>query len=178
MFTYDDLVDEIDYTSNYHTNLMKVLAYLDPNKSSSYTNWIMVPDNRPQTDEIQTDRCVCGHEIHHKFIAHHIITHDQIVVGSDCIGKFSNETRIKANRLVRQARNPNGIFCHTCLKKTTNGVEHKGHHYHKSCLKCSTCSKLTDCVCTKVKCRDCDTIIINKPKWSIRCYPCYKLISI
>ena len=44
-FTYNDLVDKIPYTGNFNADLLKVLAYLDPNKSSSYNNWVLVPDN-------------------------------------------------------------------------------------------------------------------------------------
>ena len=38
-FTYNDLVDKVPYTGNYNADLLKVLSYLDPNKSSSYNNW-------------------------------------------------------------------------------------------------------------------------------------------
>jgi hypothetical protein len=107
-FTYADLQDKIDYTGDYNADLLKVLAYLDPNKSSSYKNWALVPEN-------------------------------------------------KANRLVRQLRNPAGTFCHMCLKKASKGIEHLGKHYHDSCLeksgmqRCDTCSKFYDCACTKAR---------------------------
>ena len=175
-FTYNDLADKIDYSGDYNADLLKVLAYLDPNKSSSYKNWALVPENGETSAPCN---CVCGHAIVNQFRAYHSVTKDCIVLGSDCIGKFGNDTRLKANRLVRQLRNPAGTFCHMCLKKATNGIPHEGKYYHESCLekagvpRCSTCSKFYDCVCTKVKCRDCDTIIINKPKWSVRCYSCY-----
>ena len=180
-FTYNDLVDKIPYTGNFNADLLKVLAYLDPNKSSSYNNWVLVPDTSKSSATI---KCVCGHAIVNQFRAYHSVTKDCIVVGSDCIGKFSNDSRLKVNRLVRQLRNPTGKFCPMCLKKATNGIENDGKHYHSSCLilagvpKCDICSKFFDCACTKVKCRDCPTIIINKPKWSTRCYPCYKSNSI
>ena len=175
-FTYNDLVDKVPYSGNFNVDLLKVLAYLDPNKSSSYDNWALVPQNRETST---TTKCVCGHYIQNQFKAYHMITKDCIIIGSDCMGKFSNDSRLKVNRLVRQLRNPNSLYCHLCLKKTTNGVENKGHHYHSSCLersgipKCETCSKFFDCACTKVKCRDCPSIIINKPQWSTRCYSCY-----
>ena len=180
-FTYNDLSDKIDYSGNFNVDLLKVLAYLDPNKSSSYDNWSLVPDNSKTSATI---KCVCGHAIVNQFRAYHSVTKDCIVLGSDCIGKFSNDSRLKANRLVRQIRNPAGTFCHICLKKATTSIVNDGKHYHSSCLersgvpKCETCSKFFDCACTKVKCKDCPAIIINKPAWSVRCYPCYKSNSI
>ena len=180
-FTYDDLLGKVSYTGNYHTDLLKVLSYLDPDQSSLYSNWALVPDDRGQKE---ITNCVCGHAIENKFKAYHCQTKACIVVGSECIGKFGNDSRIKVNRLVRQLRNPAGTFCDICMKKATNSIEHLGKHYHNSCMersgvpRCSTCSKFYDCACTKVKCRDCPTIIINKPIWSIRCYPCYTRNSI
>ena len=112
-FTYADLQDKIDYTGNYNADLLKVLAYLDPNKSSSYNNWALVPDDR---GTVATTKCVCGHYIQNQFRAYHSVTKDCILVGSDCIGKFSNDSRLKVNRLVRQIRNPTGTFCPMCLK--------------------------------------------------------------
>ena len=135
-FTFEDLQDKIDYTGNYHTDLMKVLSYLDPNKSSSYDNWALVPEHNGLSE---TGNCVCGHKIQNQFKAHHMITKDCIIIGSDCMGKFSAKDRIKVNRLVRQIRNPNSLYCHLCLKKATNGIEHNGHHYNDSCLRCRTC---------------------------------------
>ena len=168
MNTFANLREKVAYTGNCHTNLLKVLAYLDPNSSSSYDNWELISEQSKQASH-----CVCNHIISKGFLAIHKRTKETIIVGSDCVGKFSYDTRIKANRLVRQLKNPSNLFCHVCLKKATKGILHKGKYYHKNCLKCSVCSKLQDCSCSKLKCLDCSTIIINKPKWSIRCYTCY-----
>ena len=82
-FTYNDLSDKIDYSGNFNVDLLKVLAYLDPNKSSSYDNWSLVPDNSKSSATI---KCVCGHAIVNQFRAYHMIT-------KDCMSGMTNSVR-------------------------------------------------------------------------------------
>jgi flagellar biosynthesis GTPase FlhF len=158
-YTYDMLFDLLEYACDCNTNLRLVLAYLDPDNSNSYDNWIL-------SDEVVVEteiNCACSHEIQNNFKIKHKTTGDMVIIGSSCVSKFSKEMHIAVGRRVRRLKDTTGAkYCSDpdCNKKINKSVviqyPTQEKHYHKSCLdkvfkKCRNCKcyKTYDCDCEK-----------------------------
>lgn len=137
VYTYAYLKEkapELYKDGDYHQNLKRVLKYLDPDKSSSYDNWVLRADY-PQS----TGNCVCSHEIGVSYVAQHITTGDAIEIGSACIRKFSDKIKKSVDRANRKRlmleKDPNTRFCDICDKKLpSDGGKTLDNYYHKKCL--------------------------------------------
>ena len=158
-YTYDMLVGLLEYSGDCNTNLRLVLAYLDPDNSDSYDNWLLLG---PVAEEFEIN-CACSHEIQNNFKIIHKTTGDMVIIGSSCVSKFSTEMRIAVGRHVRRLNDNTGAkYCSApdCNKKINQSVviqyPTQEKHYHKSCLdkvfkKCRNCKcyKTYDCDCEK-----------------------------
>lgn len=168
LYTFEDLISKIEYIPyDYNNNLKKVLKYLDPNGSDSFANWTTIT----YSTEGKT-KCVCSHDIQYQLFAHHNTTQDRILIGSKCVGLFSDEHQLTVNRLIRMKNDPTGIYCGICSKKT------QGTEYHTSCLqkrarKCLKCGKFEGYGCECPRCKSCCALLKSTESWKIRCYGCY-----
>jgi hypothetical protein len=164
-----------------------VLAYLDPKGSSSYSNWELLTGY----DVSPSSKCACAHHIQNLFKIRHIETLDMIVIGSSCVSKFSEESRIDVNRQIRRQKDPEGtVYCafSECNKKVLQSVVNQfpdeDKIYHKACLekvfhKCWTCMKYKkyncDCIPLYRTCIEvgCNQEIKSLETWKTRCVSCY-----
>jgi hypothetical protein len=111
-YSTEELETMVNYGSNKHENLLEVLAHLDPNGSSAYSNWEIV--NEMARAVIN---CACGHEIMYINNIQHKVTKATIDIGSKCINKFSKHMKDAQNRRLRVFKNPNNKYCGKCSVK-------------------------------------------------------------
>ena len=180
-YTYDFLQTVIPYVyGDFHGNLMKALAYLDPNGDSSFSNWTVMNF----LGEGLISQCCCSHDIQYEFRIAHTTTGDTVSIGSKCIKLFDNETYLYTERLKRMA-DTNNHFCalegckgSKVRKSIVEKYPGQTKHYHSKCLPLA----FEKCVCEKFKgydcdcplCKDCQTTLPkDSPKWKTRCYSCY-----
>ena len=99
-YTYSNLKEFISYVpGDHHGNLMKVLAYLDPDGNPSFKNWT-------DTNFYQVhgqSQCCCEHDIIYEFRIAHKTTGDTMSIGSSCIKLFSNKMYLHTEKLKRMA---------------------------------------------------------------------------
>jgi hypothetical protein len=155
-YSYVDLKDVIDFEAGrYNENLRKVLAYLDPNGSDSYDNWI-------DEDSVyeSNNNCCCSKEIKHTHGIKHKLTGDTLDIGSQCIFKFSGDIKMRSQRRLTKLKHPSKSYCKSCIvclpDSYVDSYKSKGmvEFYHKTCLdnqfkSCVDCSLHIgyDCKC-------------------------------
>jgi hypothetical protein len=181
-YTYAILKKFIPYNKSNRENLLDALRFIDPDNDDNYNRWCIDTDYLVENKKYGSTKCCCSHDITREFKAIHKITRDSLTIGCVCFNKFSPKIKKQISKMLKKKKNPDAKFCFVCDRKLIKGnIEGKdGNSYHKTCYKrtkntrCANCHMVkVDCKCTKKKCLDCLSIIVNKPKWCIRCFGCY-----
>lgn len=140
-YTYNDIINlNIDgYTDHgYNENLKLVLKWFDPDKSSSYDNWIDILEYKNEIN-----KCVCGHDIEIVFRIQHITLNITLDIGSSCISKFSENIKKKIDHINRKRlilkKDSQSKFCYKCDNKLSNTdtfvkLNNEVHYFHKTCF--------------------------------------------
>ena len=87
------------YSTDLFGNLKRVMAWTDPNNSSSFNNWDIDTDFGEVDKGDYVEGCVCGHHIMYEYKAIHETTGDTMESGSKCIDRLSDEIRIRRNEI-------------------------------------------------------------------------------
>jgi hypothetical protein len=196
-YTYSFLVKKIKYSKSHSENLLRVLAYVDPDGSRDLSNWELVQYVKDHGEyDGSGEKCVCSHTIRWENRVRHKTTLDTLEIGNVCIQKFFPDMKHRAKRLIDLHRNPQNKYCSSCDTKVRESVveqfPNQLEFYHITCLKAEfeKCDiyKYVDgtqvnlgcggyigynCSCRFVKCSDCDKMMRDPEHWRIRCGSCY-----